>query len=54
VSDPAATRQKNIELMRAMLTLHPELQSAFHGLWVYAVAPGQSPFGIELPMSEIH
>jgi hypothetical protein len=54
VSDPAATRQKNIELMRGMLTLHPELQSAFHGLWVYAVAPGQSPFGIELPMSEIH
>lgn len=54
VSDPAAARQKNIELMRAILTSHPELQSAFHGLWVYAVADGQSPFGIELPMSEIH
>lgn len=54
VSDPAAARQKNIELMRGILTSHPELQSAFHGLWVYAVADGQAPFGIELPMSEIH
>jgi hypothetical protein len=54
VSDPAAARQQNIEVMRAMLAAHPELQSAFHGLWVYAVAPGQAPFGIELPMSEIH
>lgn len=54
VSDPATARQQNIEVMRAMLAARPELQSAFHGLWVYAVAPGQAPFGIELPMGEIH
>ena len=54
VSDPAAARQQNIEVMHAILAAHPEFQSAFHGLWVYAVAPGQAPFGIELPMSEIH
>lgn len=54
ISDPAATREKNVAVMRAMLAGYPELQSAFHGLWVYAVVPGQAPFGIELPMSEIH
>ncbi|MHB8303144.1 MAG: hypothetical protein ACYDC6_09970 [Acidobacteriaceae bacterium] len=53
VQDPVATRTQNITLMHLMLLAHPELKQAFHGLWVYAVAPGQDPFGIELPMDQI-
>lgn len=53
IADLAATRQQNIAVMQAMLRAHPELRQAFHGLWVYAVAPGQDPFGIELPMNQI-
>ena len=53
VQDPVATRRQNIAVMHLMLQAHPELRQAFHGLWVYAVAPGQDPFGIELPMDQI-
>lgn len=53
VSDPVATRSRNVELMKTLLNLHPELREAFHGLWVYADAPNQRPFAIELPMSQI-
>lgn len=52
-TNPTATRQLNTAVMQAMLKAHPELRDAFHGLWVYAVAPGQAPFGIELPMKQI-
>ncbi len=53
-SDPVATRTRNLDLMKALLAQHPGLREAFHGLWVFADAPGQRPFGIEQPMSEIH
>ncbi|HET9086146.1 MAG TPA: hypothetical protein VFN53_01345 [Acidobacteriaceae bacterium] len=53
VQDPVATRRQNIAVMHLMLQEHPELRQAFHGLWVYAVAPGQDPFGIELPINQI-
>lgn len=53
VQDPVAARRQNIAVMHLMLQTHPELRQAFHGLWVYAVAPGQDPFGIELPMNQI-
>ncbi len=53
LQDLVATRQHNIAVMHLMLQAHPELRQAFHGLWVYAVAPGQDPFGIELPMNQI-
>jgi hypothetical protein len=53
-SDPVATRARNVELMKAMLTQYPELRDGFHGLWVFADASNQRPFGNELPMSEIH
>jgi hypothetical protein len=52
--DPVATRAQNLEVMKAMLEAHPELRDGFHGLWVFAEAPGQRPFGNELAMSEIH
>jgi hypothetical protein len=53
VSDPAAARVKTVSLMKALLSLHPELKQGFHGLWVFAHAPGQPPFALELPMAEI-
>jgi hypothetical protein len=53
VSDPVATRSRNVEVMKAFLTQHPELRSAFHGFWVYANAQNQRPFAIELPMNQI-
>jgi hypothetical protein len=40
--------------MKALLAEHPELRQAFHGLWVYANAPNQRPYAIELPMGDIH
>ena len=46
-------RRQNTAVMQAMLLTHPELKNAFHGMWVYAEAAGQSPFGIELPMTQI-
>jgi hypothetical protein len=53
VSDPVATRSRNLEVMKALLKQHPELREAFHGLWVYANAENQRPFAIELPMNQI-
>ena len=54
VGDPVATRARNLELMKATLAAHPELRDGFHGLWVFAEAPNQRPYGNELAMSEIH
>jgi hypothetical protein len=52
--DPVATRARNLELMKATLQAHPELRDGFHGLWVFAEAPSEHPYGNELAMSEIH
>jgi hypothetical protein len=51
--DPVASRKRAIEVMKAMLSEHPELREAFHGLWVYADVPGQAAYAIELPMAQI-
>jgi hypothetical protein len=53
VSDPAAARTKTVALMKALLALHPEWKDGFHGLWVFANAPNQPPFSLELPMAAI-
>lgn len=53
VSNPAAARTKTIALMKALLALHPEWKDAFHGLWVFANAPNQQPFSLELSMPQI-
>jgi hypothetical protein len=52
--DLVAARAQVTAVMRALLQQHPELQTAFHGLWVYAATPGnQNPFALELPMEQI-
>jgi hypothetical protein len=52
--DPVATRAQNLEVMKAILAAHPEVRDGFHGLWVFAEAPNQRPYGNELAMSDIH
>lgn len=51
---PVQAREQVIAVMKALLQQHPGLATAFHGLWVYASAPGgQTPFALELPMNQI-
>ncbi|HVJ09870.1 MAG TPA: hypothetical protein VM554_15940 [Acidisarcina sp.] len=51
--DPVVSRQRAIEVMKAMLAAHPELRPAFHGLWVYADTPDHAEYAVELPMAQI-
>jgi len=52
--DPVEAREQVTAVMRALLAQHPGLETAFHGLWVYAATPGnQNPFALELPMDQI-
>ena len=53
VSDPVTARARTVALMKALLTLHPEWKEGFHGLWVFANAPNQQPFSLELAMPNI-
>jgi hypothetical protein len=53
VSNPAAARTKTVALMKALLALHPEWKDGFHGMWVFANAPNQQPFSLELSMPQI-
>jgi hypothetical protein len=53
-SDPVAGRTHTIGVMHGLLTKHPELREAFHGLWVFADAgAGGQAFALEQPMSEL-
>jgi hypothetical protein len=50
---PLAARQQVTNLMTALLTRHPELREAFHGIWVHADHENASLYALELPMSGI-
>jgi hypothetical protein len=52
-SNPVAARTKTVALMKSLLAMHPEWKNAFHGLWVFAHAPNQPPFSLELAMPDI-
>ena len=51
--DPPVARTQVSEVMSALLELHPELQGAFHGIWVHANQGEASLFALELPMNQI-
>ena len=51
--DPLSARKQVINLMNALLGQHPELQSAFHGMWIHADQGNVSLFALELPMNQI-
>jgi len=53
LSDPVAARKRNLEVMTSLLTKFPELRTAFHGIWVFADAPGAAPYAIEQTMEQI-
>ena len=52
--EAATARKRNIDAMQALLTAHPELRKSFHGMWFFADAPGQAPFGTEVAMADVH
>ena len=51
--DPSAARRQVTAVMSALLTLHPELQQAFHGFWVQADGESATLFSLELPMDQV-
>jgi hypothetical protein len=48
---PAIARKQVTDLMNALLSMHPELAKAFHGMWLHADQGNASLFALELPMS---
>ena len=54
IGDVAAANQRNAAAASALVGAFPEMRKAFHGVWVFADAPGQNPFATEQAMSEIH
>ena len=54
IGDPVVAKKRNTDAMNALVAAYPELRKGFHGVWVFAEAPGQNPFATELAMSEIH
>jgi hypothetical protein len=51
--DPPSARKQVLDIMTVMLQQHPELQQAFHGIWVHADQGTSSLFALELPMTDI-
>lgn len=51
--NPPLARKQVTDVMLALIGLHPELQSAFHGIWVHANQGSDSLFSLELPMDQI-
>lgn len=50
---PTDARKQVTEVMTALLTLHPEIQQAFHGFWVHADGESANIFSLELPLDQI-
>lgn len=51
--DPIAARGQVTAVMAELLKMHPELQGAFHGIWVHAEQGTSTLFALELPMNQI-
>ncbi len=51
--DPPSARKQVIDVMTAIMALHPEVHDAFHGIWVHANQGDASIFSLELPMEQI-
>jgi len=51
--NPPDARKQVVDIMNALLALHPELHNAFHGMWVHADQGNVSLFALELPMEQI-
>lgn len=53
ITSPPAIRKDNLEAMTAWLSQHPDLRENFHGIWIFANAPGQAPVTTVAAMNEI-
>jgi hypothetical protein len=51
--DLPTARKQVTALMASLLTMHPELHDAFHGIWVLADGKSASLFSLELSMDQI-
>jgi hypothetical protein len=51
--NPPAARSQMVAVMTALLSQHPELRTAFHGMWVHADQGSTTLFALELPMDGI-
>lgn len=51
---PLSLKTRSSNAMTALLAAYPELRGRFHGVWVSADVPGQSPVVTEEPMAQIH
>lgn len=51
--DPPTARKQVTQVMTTLLSQHPELRQAFHGIWVHADQGSVSLFSLELPMDQI-
>ncbi|MFP5204456.1 MAG: hypothetical protein ACLGSH_03775 [Acidobacteriota bacterium] len=49
---PVIARRQVSNLMTALLAAHPELENAFHGIWLHADEGNASIFALELPMKD--
>lgn len=54
IGDPATAKKQNEAAASALLAAYPELRKAFHGVWIFAQAPGQNPYATEEAMNDIH
>jgi hypothetical protein len=54
IGDTATARKRNADATAALVAAYPEMRKAFHGVWIFAEAPGQNPFATEQAMNEIH
>lgn len=51
--DPPSARKQVEGVMTALLTAHPELREAFHGMWVHADQGNATLFALEIPMDQL-
>lgn len=51
--DPTTARKQVLDVMTALLAIHPDLRQAFRGIWVHADQGDASIFALDLPMNEI-
>jgi hypothetical protein len=53
LTDPVASRARNVAAAKAIVAAYPELRSAFHGVWIVAELPGGGTYISEEPMSSL-
>ncbi len=54
IGEPKSATPRNLAAATAFVDAHPEVRSAFTGVWVYAEAAGAPPFATEYRMSDLH